>query len=62
MTRRGVETIGDEGGDYNDKTEGWTMRVGVEVTKKRNGGVGDGRTLGHCRGGLNSGQGIYTFS
>ena len=35
------------------------MIVGVEVTKKRSGGIGDGRELGHCRGGLNSGQGIY---
>ena len=51
---------GERGGDYNDKAEGWKMRVGVEaqVTKKRSGGIGDGRALGYCRRGLNSGQGI----
>ena len=50
----------ERGGDYNDKTEGWKMIVGVEVTKKRSGGIGDGRELGHCGGGLNSGQGTLS--
>ena len=47
----------ERGGDYNDKAEGWKMIVGVEVTKKRSGGIGD--ALGHCRGGFNKGQGSY---
>ena len=26
------------------------------MTKKRSGGIGDGRALGHCRGGLTTGK------
>ena len=50
----------ERGGDHNDKVEGGKMIVGVEVTKKRSGGIGDVRALGHCRGGLNSGQGTFS--
>ena len=46
----------ERGGDYNDKVEEGKMIAGVEVTKKRSGGIGDGRALGHCRGGLNKGK------
>ena len=48
----------ERGGDYNDKAEGWKMIVGVEVTKKRSGGIDD--ALGHCRGGFNKGQGTFS--
>ena len=33
----------ERGKDYNDQAEGWKMRVGVEVTKKRSEGIGDRR-------------------
>ena len=50
----------ERGGDYNDKVEEGKMIAGVEVTKKRSGGIGDGRALGHCRGGWNSAQGTFS--